>query len=106
MIKETYHIGKLEGRGSWRTYWRAFSNTIGSSMQMGDVWGMIRKMVGERKEWGYLILNKNNQLVVTDWEKVELLCNSLLLEKYTVGEILQMRVNGEERGQKEGILRR
>lgn len=41
-----------------RTYWRGFCSTLGSNTQLGEVWGMIRKMGGDRRGWSYQFLKR------------------------------------------------
>lgn len=40
---------------------------------MGEIWGMIKRMGGERKEWGYPALVDGNNMVVENSEKPEVM---------------------------------
>ena len=60
-------------RGAKRGHWREFCGTIGRETKVGDVWGMIRKMGGIRREWGYPVLSQGGEVAVTDKEKARLM---------------------------------
>lgn len=54
-----------------RTYWRDYCSLIGSTININNVWGMIKKMEGNRREWNYPILSDGEQLAVSNLEKAE-----------------------------------
>lgn len=60
-----------------RTYWRDYCSSFGSTININDVWGMIKKMEGNRREWNYPILSDGEQLAVSNLEKAEMLVNTL-----------------------------
>lgn len=40
-----------------QAYWREYCNSVGSATQVGEIWGMIRRMGGDRREWSYPVLS-------------------------------------------------
>jgi len=63
-----------------RTYWRDYCSSIGSTININDVWGMIKKMEGNkgnRREWNYPILSDGEQLAISSLEKAEMMVNTL-----------------------------
>ena len=57
--------------------WRQFTS-IGRRTPVGEVWGVIRKMGGERREWDYPVMWAGGETAVTDREKVEMMAGRLL----------------------------
>ena len=53
-------------REAKRKYWRQYCDTIGKSTPIDEVWGMIKKMSGVRREWGYPVLEHEGVLAVKD----------------------------------------
>ncbi|KAL2088359.1 hypothetical protein ACEWY4_015258 [Coilia grayii] len=60
-----------------RTYWREYCSSIGSSLDINEVWGMIKKMEGNRRGWDYPILSSGGLLAVSDKEKAEIMVGTL-----------------------------
>lgn len=58
MVRKTIKTAKKE-------YWRKFCDSIGRSSPVETVWGMIKKMKGNGKEYGYPVL-VDGQNVLTD----------------------------------------
>lgn len=50
---------------------RDYCNKIGRTTTVGEVWGMIRKMRGIRRDWQYPVLKSGGIVAVTNEEKVE-----------------------------------
>ena len=44
---------------------------------MGEVWGVIRRMRGIRREWQYPILKEKEEAAVSDEEKAEMIVKAL-----------------------------
>lgn len=65
-------------RQAKRTYWRNYCSSIGNTTQIGEVWTMIKKMGGERREWSYPVLSSGNEIAVTNKEKAEMLANTFV----------------------------
>ena len=63
-------------RGAKRSHWREFCGTIGAETKVGDVWGMIRKMGGVRREWGYPVLSEGGEVAINDKEKAGLMARA------------------------------
>ncbi len=54
---------KMKQANVWRIikntkkeFWRKFCNTVGRETEIGQVWGMIKRMNGIKREFGYPIL--------------------------------------------------
>ena len=60
-----------------RTYRRGYCSSIGSNIHINDVWGLIKKMEGNRREWNYPILSDGVQLAISNLEKAEMMVNKL-----------------------------
>ncbi|KAL2092977.1 hypothetical protein ACEWY4_010289 [Coilia grayii] len=56
-----------------KKYWRDFCGTIGSHTKIEDVWGMIRKMGGIRRDFSLPVLKDSVCEAVTNVEKAEML---------------------------------
>uniref|UniRef100_A0A3B3Q2D7 Reverse transcriptase domain-containing protein n=1 Tax=Paramormyrops kingsleyae TaxID=1676925 RepID=A0A3B3Q2D7_9TELE len=63
-------------RQAKRICWRTYCSSIGDTTQIGDVWTMIKKMGGERRDWSYPVLSNGNEVAVTNEEKGEMLVNA------------------------------
>ncbi|KAI2655937.1 RNA-directed DNA polymerase from mobile element jockey [Labeo rohita] len=61
-----------------RDSWREYCNKIGRTTPLGDVWGMIRKMRGIRKDWQYPVLKSGETIAVTNGEKAEIIAKALV----------------------------
>lgn len=59
-----------------KEYWRKFCNSIGRETKIGKIWGMIKRMNGINREYGYPVLTENESVAVTDGEKAEMLVQS------------------------------
>uniref|UniRef100_A0A3B3BBF5 Reverse transcriptase domain-containing protein n=1 Tax=Oryzias melastigma TaxID=30732 RepID=A0A3B3BBF5_ORYME len=53
--------------------WRIFCSKIGRSTPVGDVWGMVKRMGGDRREWDYPVLMSGQETAISDQEKAEIL---------------------------------
>ena len=56
-----------------RAYWREFCSSIGSTTNINDIWGMVKKMEGNRREWSYPIISG----AISNLEKAEMMVNTL-----------------------------
>lgn len=61
-----------------RKYWRGFCSSIGRTTPVGEVWGMIKKMSGIRREWDYPVLVSGGEKAVTDKEKAEMMAKTFV----------------------------
>ncbi|XP_041912697.1 uncharacterized protein LOC121677772 [Alosa sapidissima] len=61
-----------------RTYWRDFCGKIGAEVKVGDVWSMIKKMGGIRREFSLPVIKNNDKEAVTNQEKAEMLAKSFV----------------------------
>lgn len=52
-----------------RPYWRNFCGTIGNTTPVSEVWGMIKKMGGDRRKWTYPVLINENEEAVNHKDK-------------------------------------
>ncbi len=51
-------------RQARRTCWRKFCGSIGNTTQIGEVWGMIKKMGGNRRDWKKSVLSTGNEVAI------------------------------------------
>jgi len=65
-------------RHAKRKYWREFCSSIGRQTPVGEVWGMIKKMSGIRREWDYPVLVSGEEKAVTDVEKAEMIAKAFV----------------------------
>ena len=63
-------------RRAKRVAWRGYCSGIGRTTLVGEVWGMIKKMGGDRREWGYPVLQYDEETAISDGEKAELMARS------------------------------
>lgn len=61
-----------------RKYWRDFCSNIGTGIKINDIWGMIRKMGGIRRDFSLPVLRDNGTEAVTSREKAEMLAKSFV----------------------------
>lgn len=61
-----------------RESWRNFCGKIGRTTPISNVWGMIRKMKGLRREWNFPVLKVGDELAITNNEKVEVLVKTFV----------------------------
>lgn len=64
-------------RQTKRTYWREYCSSIGNTTSVDQVWGMIKRMEGNRREWYYPILSDGGQVAISNAEKAEMMVNTL-----------------------------
>jgi len=72
MVRKTIRQAK-------RSYWRKFCGSIGSKTKI-EVWGMLRKMGGDRKDWTYPVLSSRDEVAITNKEKAELMVKTFIAE--------------------------
>ncbi len=65
-------------RSAKRTYWRQYCNKIGRETQLADVWGMIRRMNGLKRNFEIPVLHSNNMIAISCLEKAELLAETFV----------------------------
>ena len=59
-----------------RNQWQQFCNTIGRDTKISDVWGMIRRMGGIRREYALPAIRYNGEIMVTNKDKADALAKS------------------------------
>ena len=59
-----------------RESWRQFCNGIGRTAPVGEVWGMIRKMGGDRREWEYPVITAEGETAANDKDKAEMIARA------------------------------
>lgn len=64
-------------RTAKREYWRQFCDSVGRDTPVEKVWGMIRKMKGSGKEYGYPGLMDGQNIVTTSSGKAEVIAKTL-----------------------------
>lgn len=56
-----------------KEYWRAYCEEIGkNNTPIGEVWSMIKKMSGIRREYEYPVLRSGEEIAISDEEKAEM----------------------------------
>ncbi len=55
-----------------KEYWRVYCEEIGKSTQVEEVWNMIKKMSGIRREYEYPVLNIEEEIAISDEDKAEM----------------------------------
>lgn len=65
-------------RTTKRAYWRLYCNRIGRETQLSDIWGMIRRMSGIKRNIVIPVLTSGNRSAVSNKEKAELLAETLV----------------------------
>lgn len=65
-------------RNAKRVSWQWFCNKIGRVTPVGEVWEMIKKMRGIRKEYQYPVLKKGEEAAISDGEKAEMIAKELV----------------------------
>ena len=78
LYKQNQAVVRRTIRQAKRSYWRKYCDSIGSTTQVGEIWGMIRKMGGDRREWSYPVLSDGEGVAVTNKEKAELMVKTLV----------------------------
>ena len=71
--KKTQAVVRRTVRQAKRASWRYFCNTIGRTTPVGEVWGMIRRMGGDRREWEYPVITSEEEVAVTNKAKAEIM---------------------------------
>ena len=59
-----------------RNFWREYCNSIGRTVKLSDVWGMIRRMGGIRRNYELPVLNSGDTVAINNLEKAELLAQT------------------------------
>lgn len=77
--KQAQAVVRRTIRHAKRMHWRKYCDSIGNTTQVGEVWGMIKRMGGDRREWRYPVLVDGNVTAVTNKEKAELLANTFVM---------------------------
>jgi len=65
-------------RQAKRESWRHFCNKIGRTTPVGEVWGMIKRMGGDRREWEYPVLTSGEETAVSNREKAEIMAKAFV----------------------------
>lgn len=65
-------------RKTKRNYWKQFCNNIGRETHISQVWGMIRRMGGIRREYTLPAIKYNNEIMITNKDKAEALAKTFV----------------------------
>ena len=65
-------------RQAKRSRWQTFCERIGRTTPVGEVWGMVKKMGGNRREWDYPVLKENDVEAVNDKDKAEMMVKAFV----------------------------
>ncbi len=72
MYKKTQAKTRKIIREVKKEYWRMFCDEIGKNTPVEEVWNMIKKMSGVRREYDYPVLNIGEKIAVSDHDKGEM----------------------------------
>lgn len=61
-----------------KDYWRKFCNSVGRETGIDKIWGMIKRMNGIKREYGYPVLNDGETTAVRDEQKAEMLVKAFV----------------------------
>ena len=61
-----------------KTCWRNFCNSVGRETELGQIWGMIKKMNGVKREYGYPVLKVGETIAMKEEEKGEMLAKAFV----------------------------
>ena len=78
-----------------RTCWRNFCNSVGRETEVGQIWGMIKRMNGIKREYGYPVLKEGEIIAVREEEKVEMLAKAFV-KVHSSGNITEEGKRGRE----------
>lgn len=67
--KEAQAVVRRTVRQAKRASWRTFCSKIGRTTPVGEVWGMVKRMGGARREWDYPVLISESGTAISDIEK-------------------------------------
>ncbi len=76
--KRAQAVVKRTVRQAKRASWRNFCSQIGRTTPVGEVWGMIKRMGGDRREWDYPVITYEEDIAVSDKEKAEIVAKSFV----------------------------
>lgn len=74
--KKAQAVVKRTVRQVKRTSWRNYCNKIGRTTPVGEVWGMIKRMGGDRREWEYPVMTSEEETTVSNRDKAEIMAKS------------------------------
>ena len=87
-------------RQAKKTSWQAFCEKIGRTTPIGEVWGMIKKMGGNRREWDYPVLKENDEEAVADKDKAEMMVKAFV-KVHSSGNLSEDGKRGREQTMRE-----
>lgn len=70
-------VKRIVREAKWK-YWRDFCCNIGTEIQVSEIWGIIRKMGGIRREFSLPVLKNNDIIAITNEEKSEMLAKAFV----------------------------
>lgn len=59
-------------------YWNKYFDSLGRNTQLEQVWGTIKRMSGNRKEYGYPIMKDDGNVIIDNKNKAELLAQTFI----------------------------
>lgn len=78
VYKRAQAVVKRTVREAKKRYWRDFCSTIGAETKVSEVWGMIRKMGGVRRDFSLPVLKDSSGEAVSNAEKAEMLARAFV----------------------------
>ena len=76
--KRSQAVVRRTVRAAKRACWRQYCSEVGREVQLSDVWGMMRKMSGIKRNTTILILMSNSRTAFSGIEKAMLLAETLI----------------------------
>lgn len=83
-------------RDAKKNYWRNYCNSIGDEVDISEVWGMIRKMGGFKRNFGIPVLNNGERIAVTNADKAEMLAEVFVKVHSNNNISEEMKINREQ----------
>ncbi len=80
-------------RQAKRASWRKFCNEIGRSTPVGEVWGMIKRMGGVRREWEIPVIITEEGTAISNKDKAEIMAKAFVKihSSDNLSEVCKMR---------------
>ena len=78
-----------------REYWKAFCETLDRTTPIGNVWGMIKRMRGIRKELEYPIMMVEDRVIIGSKDKAEAIAKTLV-KVHSSGNLTPIEARGRE----------
>lgn len=76
--KKAQAVVRRTVRQAKRASWRNFCDKIGRTTPIGEVWGMIKRMGGDGREWDYPVITLEKETAISNREKAEIMVKTFV----------------------------